>query len=220
MCGKVKYPADFLVLGSPQDDFCNIIFGRPFLNTVNARIDCENDTITIGLEGMSHEFNFAKFHRQPRDRESPSKDEIIGLASIAVPPTDPLEQYLLDHENEMFMKERREIDEVFLKQEPMLKHNLPVEILGDPPPPKGDPVFELKPLPDNLKYAYLDEKKIYPVIISANLSEQEEERLLKTLKKHRAAIGYSLDDLKGISPTLCQHKINLEADAKPVRDPQ
>ena len=49
-------------------------------------------------------------------------------------------------------------------------------------------MFELKPLPDNLKYAYLDEKKIYHVIISANLSEQEEERLLKTLKKHRAAI--------------------------------
>ena len=30
LCGKVKYPADFLVLGSPQDDFCPIIFGRPF----------------------------------------------------------------------------------------------------------------------------------------------------------------------------------------------
>ena len=38
-------------------------------------------------------------------------------------------------------------------------------------------MFELKPLPDNLKYAYLDEKKIYLVIISANLSEQEEEIL-------------------------------------------
>ena len=80
-------------------------------------------------------------------------------------------------------------------------------------------MFELKPLPDNLKYAYLDEKKIYPVIISANLLEHEEERLLKTLKKHRVAIGYTLDDLKGISPTLCQHKINLE-DAKPVIDHQ
>ena len=118
------------------------------------------------------------------------------------------------------MNERREIDEVFLQQVPILKHNLPVEILGDPPLPKGDHVFELKPLPDNLKYAYLDEKKIYPVIISANLSEQEEERLLKTLKKHRAAIGYTLDDIKGISPTLCQHKINLEKDAKPVIDHQ
>ena len=61
---------------------------------------------------------------------------------------------------------------------------------------------------------------IYPVIISANISEQEEEKLLKNLKKHHAAIGYTLDDLKGISPTLCQHKINLEKDAKPVRDPK
>ena len=30
LCGKAKYPADFLVLGSPQDSFCPIIFGRPF----------------------------------------------------------------------------------------------------------------------------------------------------------------------------------------------
>ena len=88
-----------------------------------------------------------------------------------------------------------------------MKPNLPVEILGDPPPPKGDPVFELKPLPDTLKYAYLDEKKIYPVIISANLSEQEEERLLKNLKKHRASIGYTLDDLTGISPLYANTKL-------------
>ena len=57
-----------LVLGSPQYDFCPIIFGRPFLNIVNARIDCEKDTVTIGLEGMSHEFNFAKFRRQPHHK--------------------------------------------------------------------------------------------------------------------------------------------------------
>ena len=37
LCGKIKYPTDSLVLGSPQDDFCPIIFGRPFLNTVNAK---------------------------------------------------------------------------------------------------------------------------------------------------------------------------------------
>ena len=43
---------------------------------------------------------------------------------------------------------------------------------------------------------------------------------MKVLNKHRAAIGYTLDDLKGISPTLCQHKINMEPDAKPVVDHQ
>ncbi|KAK1686640.1 hypothetical protein QYE76_047488 [Lolium multiflorum] len=92
--------------------------------------------------------------------------------------------------------------------------------LGTTPPPKEDPVFDLKPLPDNLKYAHIDDKKIYPVIISSKLSEIEEERLLEILKKHRGAIGYTLDDLKGISPSICQHAINMEDDAKPVVEPQ
>ena len=144
LCGKIKYPTDFLVLASPQDNFCPIIFGRPFLNTVNAKIDYEKDIVTVGVSfgSESHEFNFSKFSRKPHKKELRSKDEIIGLASIAVPPNDPLEQYLLDHENDMFMNERREIDEVFFNQGPILKHNLLVEILGDRPPPKGDPVFE------------------------------------------------------------------------------
>ena len=79
------------------------------------------------------------------------------------------------------MRERNEIDRIFFKQQPLLKHNLPIETLGGPPPPKGDPMCELKQLSDTFKYAYLDEKKIYHVIISAKLSEHEEERLLKIL---------------------------------------
>ena len=81
-------------------------------------------------------------------------------------------------------------------------------------------MFKLKQLPHTLKYAYLDEKKIYHVIVSANNSEHEEKGLLKILKKHRVAIGYTLVDLKGMSPTLCKHKINMEPDTKPVVDHQ
>jgi hypothetical protein len=33
-------------------------------------------------------------------------------------------------------------------------------------------------------------------------------------------MGYTLDDLKGISPTICQHAINMEPDAKPVVEHQ
>ncbi|KAK1619024.1 hypothetical protein QYE76_024541 [Lolium multiflorum] len=128
-------------------------------------------------------------------------------------------QHLENSESEVFRKERDELDEIFLRQ-PILKHDLPVEDLGTTPPPKEDPVFDLKPLPDNLKYAHIDDKKIYPVIISSKLTEFEEERLLEILKKHRGAIGYTLDDLKGISPSICQHAINMEDDAKPVVEPQ
>src|SRR3954470_14985935 len=33
-------------------------------------------------------------------------------------------------------------------------------------------------------------------------------------------MGYTLDDLKGISPTICEHAINLEPNAKPVVEHQ
>ena len=58
LCGNIKYPTDFLVLGSPQDDFYLIIFGTPFLNTVNAKIDCEKQTVGVSFGDKSHEFNF------------------------------------------------------------------------------------------------------------------------------------------------------------------
>jgi hypothetical protein len=46
-------------------------------------------------------------------------------------------------------------------------------------PPKEDPVFELKPLPNDLKYAYIDDKKIYPIIIISRHSRKEEETFLE-----------------------------------------
>src|ERR1041385_5031227 len=145
---------------------------------------------------------------------------IENIASIAIPPNDPLQQYMEDHENDMHMQERNELDEIFTRQTAILKHNLPVVPLGILEQPKEHPVFDLKPLPDTLKYAYLDEKKIYPVIINANLPGFEEERLLETLHRHRGTLGYTLDDLKGISPSIFQHTINIEPDAKPVVDHQ
>ncbi|KAK1614414.1 hypothetical protein QYE76_019931 [Lolium multiflorum] len=220
LCGKIKYPADFLVLGSAASDHCPIIFGRPFLNTCGAIIDCKKEKILTRFAGEPYEFNFSKFTKTPYKADLPSNDfKMEQCASIVLVPNNPLQQHLENSESEAFRKERDELEEIFRRQ-PILKHDLPVEDLGTTPPPKEDPVFDLKPLPDNLKYAHIDDKKIYPVIISSKLSEIEEERLLEILKKHRGAIGYTLDDLKGISPSICQHAINMEEDAKPVVEHQ
>ncbi|KAK1630613.1 hypothetical protein QYE76_004928 [Lolium multiflorum] len=220
LCGKIKYPADFLVLGSAASDHCPIIFGRPFLNTCGAIIDCKKEKILTRFAGEPYEFNFSKFTKTPYKADLPSNDfKMEQCASIVLVPNNPLQQHLENSESEAFRKERDELEEIFLRQL-ILKHDLPVEDLGTTPPPKEDPVFDLKPLPDNLKYAHIDDKKIYPVIISSKLSEIEEERLLEILKKHRGAIGYTLDDLKGISPSICQHAINMEDDAKPVVEHQ
>jgi hypothetical protein len=131
-----------------------------------------------------------------------------------------VERYLLNQEEPFTHEEKEALEKELAQQPPLLQLYIPPDNLGKLPPPKEDPSFELKPLPDDLKHAYLDEKNIYSVIISANLSVEEEERLLDVLRAHKPDIGYSLDDLKGISPALCMHKINLEEDTKPVVDYQ
>ena len=73
--------------------------------------------------------------------------------------------------------------------------------------------MELKPLPHGVRYAFLGPNETYPVIVSSELSEDELSKLLNELKKYRKAIGYSLDDIKGISPSLCMHRIHLEDES-------
>ena len=51
LCGKVKYPTDFLVLGSLKDKFCPIIFGRPFLNTCSVAIYFKKENVSVQFVG-------------------------------------------------------------------------------------------------------------------------------------------------------------------------
>ncbi|GER31730.1 DNA-directed RNA polymerase subunit beta' [Striga asiatica] len=59
-----------------------------------------------------------------------------------------------------------------------------------------------------------------PVIIFAELNRDEERELLDVLKRNQKAIGWSLGDIKGISPATCMHRIILEEGVKPFRDSQ
>ena len=72
----------------------------------------------------------------------------------------------------------------------------------------------LKELPSLLKYEFLEPEKRKPVIISTALTEAEEKKLLVILRKYKEAIAWSIEDLKGISPSICMHKILLEDNAK------
>ena len=72
----------------------------------------------------------------------------------------------------------------------------------------------LKELPSHLKYEFLEPEKRKPVILSAALTEAEEKKLLVTLRKYKEDIAWSIEDLKGISPSICMHKILLKDNAK------
>ena len=90
----------------------------------------------------------------------------------------------------------------------------------DVPFPLGKTAPELKPLPSTLKYAFLDHHCANPVIISSQLDQDQEERLLVVLRERKEAIGWNLLDLKGIDPSLCTHHIFLEEDSRPSREAQ
>ena len=72
----------------------------------------------------------------------------------------------------------------------------------------------LKELSNHLKYAFLEPENGKPVIISTELTRNEEQRLLEILRKYKEVIAWSIEDLKGISPSICIHKILLNDGAK------
>ena len=85
---------------------------------------------------------------------------------------------------------------------------------------KQPPKMEKKPLPSYFRYAYLGDASTLPVIISASLITAKEDKLLRVLKDHKDVLGWSLDDLKGIHPSMCMHRILLEDGHKPSVEAQ
>ncbi|RDX63800.1 hypothetical protein CR513_57718, partial [Mucuna pruriens] len=87
-----------------------------------------------------------------------------------------------------------------------------IEESPSPPPP-----MELKPLPNHLKYAYLDKEQQLPFIIANNLHQEQEDKLLEVLRQDKRAIGWKFVDLPSINPSICMHRILMEEEVKPIR---
>ncbi|RDX84277.1 Retrovirus-related Pol polyprotein from transposon 17.6, partial [Mucuna pruriens] len=71
--------------------------------------------------------------------------------------------------------------------------------------------MELKPLPNHLKYVYLDSEQQCP---------EQEDKLLNVLRQHKKAIGWKLSDLPSINPSICMHIILMEEETNPIRKQQ
>ena len=67
----------------------------------------------------------------------------------------------------------------------------------------------LKELPSHLKYKFLEPEKRKPFIISAAMTKTEEHMLLEILRKYKEAIAWSIEDLKGISPSIYLYAQNI-----------
>jgi hypothetical protein len=129
------------------------------------------------------------------------------------PEQDPIEKVLMvsleDMAQPLFNNEH------FIEEEEELAEPIELDPLEVPPQPS----IELKPLPLSLKYVFLNDNLETHVIISDKLSQEETYRLVTVLERHRLAIGYSIHDLIGISPVLYTHRIPIDPDISPTREP-
>ncbi|RVW88233.1 Retrovirus-related Pol polyprotein from transposon 297 [Vitis vinifera] len=230
---KFYYPVDFVVLDTDPIvkgiNYVPIILGRPFLATSNAIINCRNGVMQLTFGNMTLELNI--FHLCQKHIH-PEEDE--GLEEVCMIDTlveEHCNQSILDQFEENPDESHEDLDDGLA--EPMGMNAVmsnwrqkPVILLlfkdEEEMKEAKDAILklELKTLPAELKYAYLEEGNKAPVVISSFLTVSQEDNLLRILRKHKKAIGWQISDLKGISPLICTHHIYMEEGAKPTRQPQ
>ena len=124
---------------------------------------------------------------------------------------DPLEFYLIS--TGMQEKNDEEIEALaqYLDAQPPYKkghmyENLEQEKALPPLLEIEVPRLEFKPLPSHLKYEFLGENETLPVIVSTYLEEEQLNKLLRVLKKHKKAIGWTISNIQEINPSICMYR--------------
>ncbi|CAN6566337.1 unnamed protein product [Malus baccata var. baccata] len=225
-----------------------ILLGRPFMKTARTKIDVYSGTLSMEFDGEVVNFNLSDSIKYPSEDHSCFSIDIIdflaqgylddlnddalekvitrgmelkskgadssvthGIHGLghAVPPSEELIEVVAALESSP------ELDGKYTTRE-----SIPISTNKLLPSIIQAPILELKPLPSHLKYIFLGENETLPAIISSSLTAQEEEKLLQVLKEFKSALGWTLADIKGISPTTCMHHIFLEEGAKPTREAQ
>ncbi|KAG9453964.1 hypothetical protein H6P81_006868 [Aristolochia fimbriata] len=212
------YPCDFVVLDMEVDKNLPIILGRPFLATTGAIIDCKHGNLTLRLNNDTISFNKKEAMKQPA---IPHDDFCLSIVVIDSCIAEIEEEARIEAAKEgglVNSEEREDEDPIMTREVDELEAESKEEGIKEQGA-EGASKPELKPLPNNLKYVFLEEND-KRVIISSCLTGLEEKMLFEVLSKHKKAIGWSLADIEGISPTICTHQILMEDNYKTNIQPQ
>ncbi|XP_019433745.1 PREDICTED: uncharacterized protein LOC109340493 [Lupinus angustifolius] len=200
---------DFAVINISGDVEIPLIMGRPFIRTTKMGIDMENGKLIVRVENDEIRFDIFKAMHHPRDKgqcfQIDNLEEICSEHPLPDNSWEMQELNLEDGENEQLVRN-------------VSDNQISPEISqGGNDKKESEP--ELKELPLHLKYVLLKGDSHKPVIINNLLSTFDKNKLIQVLEKHQKAIGSTLKDLKGISPSYCMHKIMMENDFIPVAQP-
>lgn len=213
--GKFFIPCDFVIIEMKKNAQVPIILGRPFLATPGAIIDMKKGKITFEVGDEKMEYTLTNSMTSPSMGEIVYRvdalDEVIEAKAFNLQLDDSLQTVLMgsaDEEDWETKEYKRLLEETrAIESEKPLKELLRSEETKESTTP---PKVELKPLPSTLKYVFMGPNNTYPIIVNAELDNIQIEKLLVVLRKYKNVIGYTIDDIKGINPSFCMHKIILE----------
>nr|GEX86574.1 reverse transcriptase domain-containing protein [Tanacetum cinerariifolium] len=211
--GKFTFLVDFVVLEMEEDSKVSLILGRPFLHIADAMIRVKQKQLNLGVgtERMTFSIDSTMKHSYSNDDTCFSIDVIDEILEEDF-------DALLDEEVKSFIpsfiamniEENSESEsdekEITFDTDYKIKNSL------DEPPTD----LELKPLLDHLKYAFLEAPTFLSVIISSQLSEENKNKLVSVLKRHKKAFAWKTTVILGICPSFCKHKIQFLEDKKAV----
>ena len=217
---KFLFPANFIFLDMDEDEEILLILGQPFLATRRTLIDVQQGKLVLRVGEDEVTFDVFKPMKFPSETNScfqiSDRDVIMADETCAIDFLKlPLEVCLTHSTPIKFKDEEVKECERYSEATPLfppsmqpkvedLKSCQPTSPLEEPPK------LELKPLASNLRYAFLGQDFTFLVIINRSLSDVEEEKLLRILWEHKKALGWTISNIKGISPSICTHKILME----------
>ncbi|KAA3477801.1 Transposon Ty3-I Gag-Pol polyprotein [Gossypium australe] len=112
--------------------------------------------------------------------------------------------------NHSYAPPESKIEDVLIKEEFESLDLLARSFKPPRPSIKEPPTLELKALLLHLKYAYLGNINTLIVVISAELTPDQETKLLDVLRRSKKTLGWTITDINGIRPAICMHNILLK----------
>ncbi|GJX99224.1 reverse transcriptase domain-containing protein [Tanacetum coccineum] len=211
--GKFTFPMDFIILEMKEDSKVPLILMKPFLHTADAVIRVEQKQLNLGVgtERMTFSIDSAMKHSYSNDDTCFSIDvidEILeedfdALLNEGIEILYSIEGIIIEEklftEFDEFMAMNIEEDTESETEEPpfeKITFNIDYKIKTSLKEPPSD--LELEPLPDHLEYVFLEEPSFLPIIISSQLSEQNNNKLISLLKRHKQDFAWKTTDILGI----------------------
>jgi len=222
---RFMFPVDFVVMDIEEDTEVPLILGRPFMKMAKVIINVDDGKLKVKVQDDEVKFNVFKAMQHPKDKQQCFKmhviDEIFLSSRKQLTKASPLKKDLIGAYDDLKDDEEKKVDEYLThlnSAKGVASNEIQIENLQQENRTENQKL-ELKVLPPHLKYVFLADGGNKPVVINSALTTSEEEKLISILKANEGAIGWTLSDLKGISPSYCMHKIHMEQDYKPIAQP-